>query len=621
MGVERVSEDDPADHQGPACEGGSRADEPRQRSPKTVETAGQEWGSDAIVDLLSAYDFEFVSLTPGASVRGLEESLVNYNDNDGPQILQTPHEFLSVSVAHGYAKATNEPTVCLLHNVVGTLNGSMGLFNAYFDRVPLLAISGTGPMKKSKRRPWIDWIHTALVQGNLVRDFVKWDSQPAGLKDALGELTRAHNIADTIPKGPVYLTLEHDIQERELDEPIELPNLQKRQPPTSPAPDPNAIDQASALLVEAEFPVLVVDQVGDTAEAVDALVDLAETLGAPIVDTFHHRFNVPSTHPMNCSGTDVIADADLIVALDTWALDTVLLEADIATHERTHITENVPVIDVGTQDLEKSSLVMGFEEPRETEISILADTRLALPRLIDAVGERLEENSTARERAENRCEVVSQRHRSQRDTWQDVAAERWAEDPISPPRLAGELWSIIEDEAWVVVNGTLRHWAQRLWDLEEFDQYIGGYSGGGGLGYGAGAAIGGALAYADSDRVPISLQSDGDLMMHLGALWVMGHYDIQLLSIVHNNQSFYNSTNHRMQLAEFRDRDASLERALIGTRINDPVPDYASIAESMGVSGYGPVEDPDELPAVLTEAWAEAKDGSPVLVDVVSAPR
>ena len=608
--------DEASEGDGPAARDGG----PRERTRRDVDVSDQQWGSDAIVDLLSAYDFEFVSFTPGASFRGIEESVVNYNDNE-PRVIETPHEFLSVSVAHGYAKATNEPAACLLHNVVGTLNGSMGLFNAYFDRVPLLAISGTGPMEKSQRRPWIDWIHTALVQGNLVRDYVKWDSQPASLEDALGELTRAHNIADTVPKGPVYVTLDHDLQERELDEPMELPDLDSRRPPTSPAPDPDAIDRAADLLVAADFPVLVVDQVGDSPETVDALLDLAESLGAPIVDTFHHRFNVPATHPTNCSGTDVIEDADLIVALDTWALDTVLMETDIATHERDRIVEDVPVVDIGTQDLEKSSLVMGFEETRDTALSVLADTRLALPLLADAVTERLDADSRAEERAEARFDAVAERHRAQRDEWQDVVEERWDETPISPPRLAAELWDVIADEEWVLVNGTLRHWAQRLWELDEFDQYIGGYSGGGGLGYGAGAAIGGSMAYADTDRVPISLQPDGDLLMHLSALWVMGHYDVQLLSVVHNNRSFYNSTNHRMQLADYRDRDASLERALIGTGIRDPVPDYASIAESMGVSGYGPVEDPADLPSVLAEAWEEAKAGSPVLVDVVSAPR
>lgn len=601
-------------------EGPRQSGRPNQRTPHAVDTSGQAWGSDAIVDLLEAYDFEFVSFTPGASVRGIEESLVNYNDND-PRVIETPHEFVSVSVAHGYAKATDEPAVCLLHNVVGTLNGSMGLFNAYFDRVPLVAIAGTGPMAKTQRRPWIDWIHTALVQGNLVRDYVKWDSQPASLEDALGDLTKAHTIADTPPKGPVYVTLDHDLQEHSLDEPMELPDLSKRRPPTSPAPDPAAVDRAADLLVDAELPVIVVDHVGETPAAVDALVEFAETLGAPIVDTFHHRFNVPATHPLNCSGTDVVEDADLLLALDCLALDTVLLETDTATHERTRLAADVPVIDVGTQDLETSSLVVGFEEPRDTELSMVAETRLAIPMLTEAVADRLDADPSARRRVDARADAVADRHRRQREQWQSVCEERWDETPISPPRLAAELWAVIADEEWVLVNGTLRHWAQRLWELDEFDQYIGGYSGGGGLGYGAGAAIGGSLAYEDTDRVPINLQPDGDLLMQLGALWVMGHYDVQLLSVVHNNRSFYNSTNHRMQLAEYRDRDASLERALIGTGIRDPVPDYAAIAESMGVSGYGPVEDPDDLPATLAAAWEEAKAGAPVLVDVVSAPR
>lgn len=594
---------------------------PATREYREVDVSGQEWGSDAIADLLKACGFEFVAFTPGASFRGIEESVVNYNDDD-PRVIETPHEFLSVAIAHGYAKATGDPAVCLLHDVVGTLNGSMGLFNAFFDRVPLLALSGTGPMKKSKRRPWIDWIHTALVQGNLVRDYVKWDSQPADVGDAPGEILRALSIAETLPKGPVYVTLDHDVQECALDEPIEIPDLDRHEPPTSPAPDPAAVERAADLLVAAECPVIVVDQVGDSPAAVDALADLAERLGAPVVDSLYHRFNLPSTHPMNCSGTDVVGEADCLLALDVWALDWTLTDVETATHGRTRLTDDdVAVVDVGTHDVEKSSLVMGFEERRAIDVPILADTRKAIPALAEAVDKRLAADPARAERADERYEQVAERHRDQRAAWRDAAEERWDETPIAPPRLAAELWDVVADEEWVIVNGTLDGWAQRLWEIDDFDQYVGGYSGGGGVGYGVGAAIGGALAYADSPRVPISLQSDGDLLMYLGALWVMGHYDLGMLSVVHNNRAFYNSTNHRMALAEYRGRDASEERARIGTGIWDPVPDYATIAEAMGVSGYGPVEDPDDLPAVLAEAWAEAKSGSPVLVDVVSAPR
>jgi len=187
--------------------------------------------------------------------------------------------------------------------------------------------------------------------------------------------------------------------------------------------------------------------------------------------------------------------------------------------------------------------------------------------------------------------------------------------------VAGEIWDVIEDEEWVLTNGTFRGWAYKLWDIDEYDQYIGSYSGGSGIGQGIGQAIGGALAYQETDRIPINLQPDGDLMFYPGGLWTIGHYGFPIFTVVHNNGSLYNSTSHRMTLAEHRGRDASFESALVGTGFYKPTPDYATMAESMGVSGFGPVEDPDELGPTLREAWQVVKSGDPVLVDVVCQPR
>lgn len=172
----------------------------------------------------------------------------------------------------------------------------------------------------------------------------------------------------------------------------------------------------------------------------------------------------------------------------------------------------------------------------------------------------------------------------------------------------------------MIVAGTLSGWSHRLWEIDEFDQYVGGMSGGG-VGYGIGAAIGGALAYTETARIPINLQSDGDLMQFLSGLWTVAHHDVSLFTVVHNNRCLYNSTRHRMDLAESRGRDASFERALIGTGLIDPIPDYAAAAEALGVSGYGPVEEPGDLGPALRAAWDEAKAGNAVLVDVVSQPR
>lgn len=587
-----------------------------------IDTTDQAWGSDYIADLLKAMDIPFVAFNPGASFRGIEESIVNYNDNS-PEVIEAPHECLSVAIAHGYAKATNKPAVCILHNVVGTMHGAMGIYNAWCDRVPVLALSGTGPMRKSKRRPFYDWVHSALVQGDLVRGYTKWDDQPWHIDGAAESLLRATKIADTKPKGPVYVTIDHELQECELDGPMAIPDISKFGTPSKMAPDPTAINEAASILVNAEFPVIVTDQVGDSRTAVDALVDLAETLGAPVLNGHRmggaHRYNFPNTHPLELSDTNVIERADVILALDVWALDYQTTKMDSVTRERTDLAADATLIDIGTHELRSSGLIPDQFPMQETDVGILADTELAIPALTDAVEERLDSNS--RERIAERTDEIASLHAARQAEWDAEVEEEWDDVPISLPRLAYELWEIIQDDDWVLVNGSLRGQAYKRWEVDEFDKSIGTYSGGGGIGYGIGAAIGGALAYRDTDRIPINLQPDGDLMYYPGGLWTIAHYDLPIFTVVHNNGSLFNSTNHRMVLANYRGRDDSFERARIGTGIWEPTPDYASMAESMGVSGYGPIEDPDDIADIATDAWEEVKAGNPVLVDVICKPR
>ena len=598
---------------------------PPERERQPVDVTGQEYGSDYIADFLKGYGFEFVTFNPGSSFRGIEESLVNYND-ETPRIIETPHEGLSVAIAHGYAKATGDPAVCILHNVVGTLHGTMGLFNAYCDRVPVVALAGTGPVQKSKRRPFFDWIHTAQIQGNLVRGYTKWDDQPVDVDGVADSLLNAINIADTPTKGPTYVALDHGIQEGELDEPIELPAFEKFEPPSRIAPDPAVVDRAADLLVDADLPVVLADSVGDSREAVDALVELAEALGAPVYHSHRvgtpHRYNFPNTHPLDLSGTDHYRDADVVLALDVWSPNFTLTDTDPATHEKTEaLRGEFALVDVGAHNTRTSGLVSDTFALRETELSIRADTALAVPALRDAVQSRLESDAAARKRAETRLDELAGVNAETRAGWQADAEAVRDETPISLPRAMSEVWDVIEDEEWVLTNGTFRGWAYKLWEIDEWDQYVGSYSGGGGIGQGIGQAIGAALAYEDTERVPINLQPDGDLMFYPGGLWTIGHYELPIFTVVHNNGSLYNSTNHRMNLAEHRGRDASFERALVGTGLYEPTPDYASMAESMGVNGYGPVEEPDELGPALRAAWDDVKNGEPALVDVVCQPR
>src|SRR5438270_589826 len=128
----------------------------------------KRWASDVIVDLLHAYELPYAALNPGASYRGLHDSIVNYGGNE-PLMMLCQHEETAVQIAHGYAKASGRPMVAILHNLVGLLHANMAIYYAYADRAPVFIIGATGPMDETKRRPRIDWIHTALVQGEAGR--------------------------------------------------------------------------------------------------------------------------------------------------------------------------------------------------------------------------------------------------------------------------------------------------------------------------------------------------------------------------------------------------------------------------------------------------------------------
>ena len=172
------------------------------------------FGSDAVAEALRALDIPFIALNPGASYRGLHDSLVNHLGNAAPQMLLCLHEEHAVAIAHGWAKVTGKPMLAAVHSNVGLFHATMAIFNAWCDRMPVIVLGATGPVDAAKRRPWIDWIHTAQDQGAIVRSFVKWDAQPASPAAAREALFRAAWLAGTAPvMGPVYVNLDAGMQE------------------------------------------------------------------------------------------------------------------------------------------------------------------------------------------------------------------------------------------------------------------------------------------------------------------------------------------------------------------------------------------------------------------------
>jgi acetolactate synthase I/II/III large subunit len=560
----------------------------------------RQYGSDLVALLLERLGVEYVALTPGATFRGLHDSLVNAG---GPQIVECLHEEISVALAHGYAKATGRPMAAALHDVVGLQHASMAIYNAWCDRVPMLLLGGTGPMDATKRRPWIDWVHTANVQGQQVRDYVKWDDQPGSLAAIPEALVQGFRLATAEPRAPVYVCLDVEHQEQEWPPELAEPDLERFAPYVPAAPERRAIDTVAHWLLEAERPVVVADLVGRSERAFDALVRLAELLALPVVDPegeyWKVSLNFPTRHPLNLSGdqTELLAEADLVLALEARDLFGVLGGPHPAR-----------VVHVSLAHLLTRSWTADYQRLQPVDLHVTADLGLA----VGAILARVRELGVGRVE-ERRARLVA-RSAERFAAWDRAAAE----PDLSVAHVARVVGEATAGRDRVLANGHLRNWAHRLWSLERPHQYLGG-QGGGGLGYGLGASLGAALAHRESGLLVIDLQTDGDALCTPSALWTAAHYRLPLLIVMENNRAYDNSVRHAERVAAARGRP--LENAGAGTLIDEPAVDFAALARSFGVHGEGPVTEAGELEGALARALRVVEEQRrPALVDVVTRP-
>lgn len=586
-----------------------------------TEKKSAEYGSDVIVDLMKAFDIEYAAFNPGATFRGLHDSIVNYGGNYKPEVIFCCHEEIAVALAHGYAKAKGRPMVAIVHNIVGLQHASMAIFNAWCDRVPVIVLGGTGPMNAKRRRPRIDWIHTALVQGNQVRDYVKWDDQPFNLGSVPESFIRGYRIATTEPMAPVYINYDADIQEDPLRESIEIPDVSRFAPPAPAQANPEALRRAAELLTSAGSPVIIADLLGRNPKSVAALTELADLLAVPVLDK-GGRFNFPTTHPLDVTGgaQEILQRADVVLALDVLDLYGSLTRVSKRTRACEYVTRpSVKIIHISMNDMLVRSWAADVQVLQPLDVPISADTAVALPELTRICRELTGADSSRKAAIEARRTEITKRHAAMRSKWEEEARSQAERKEISTAFLAYELGEAIKKEDWVLVNGTSNGWARKLWDFSRPGQYL-GTSGGAGVGYGMSASIGAALAHLDSGKLCVDIQADGDLLMTSSALWTAAHHKIPLLIVMHNNQSFYNSEEHGIEVAEFRRRP--VQNAGIGTHVDDPEVRFVKMAECFGVHGEGPVRLPSELRPALERALRVVKEKRlPALVDVISEPR
>jgi acetolactate synthase-1/2/3 large subunit len=591
-----------------------------------VLTSGRS-GSDFMVDVLKSLAFPYVCANPGSSFRGLQESIVNYGGNSAPEFLTCCHEESAVAMAHGYAKIEGKPLAILAHGTVGLQHASMAIYNAWCDRVPVYIILGN-TLDASMRYPGVEWVHSVQDASAMVRDYVKWDDTPVSLQHFAESAVRAYKVTMTPWQGPVVLVADSELQERPIAEhggPLRIPKLTLAAPPQA---DSAAVVELARMLVNAASPLLVADRAARTAAGLTHLVELAELLQAGVISSQPNtappiaagRMNFPNRHPLNQTlrTLPALADADVVVGLEVanffGTVNTYRDQVERTSKSATKIGAKLVTITAG--ELNSKSNYQDFQRYAEVDLALAGDAEATLPSLIEEVKRQL--TGDRRRAIEERGKKLAAASGAAMERARTDASYAWDAVPISTGRLAAEVWAQIKTEDWSLVNGALSGWPQRLFNFEKYYQYI-GVSGGSGIGYGAPAAVGAALANRKYGRLSVSLQNDGDLMYAPGVLWTAAHHRIPILFVMNNNRAYHEEVMHLQRMAARRER--GIDRAHIGNVLDDPGIDFAKLAQSLGVHAEGPVSDPKDLAPAIRRAIAAVKSGQPALVDVLTQPR
>ena len=576
-------------------------------------------GSDFMLDVIKSLNFDYVAANPGSTFRALHESIINYGGNKSPELLTCCHEESSVAMAHGYAKIEGKPMMVMAHGTVGLQHASMAIYNAYADRVPVYIVIGNvadGPWRRSD----VEWTHAVQDACAMVRDYTKWDDSPISLRQFADSAVRAYKIATTPPMGPTVIVADAVLQEEPVAEEdrrrLRVPRLSMTTPP---AGDTAAVAEIAKLLVAAESPLIVAARSARTPKGLQLLVELAELLQASVMDR-RQRMNFPTRHPLYGSGN--LAAADVVLGLevpDFWNVTHSQTPLNRMGMEVQSLTKpGAKLITISSMELLMKSNYQDFGQYNEVDIAVAADAEATLPALIEACKKLI---TPERKRVfEQRAARYAEAAKRNREQDLQLAAWGWDASPISTARMSAELWNVIKNEDWSLVSDVVFQswWPTRLWDFSKHYQFIGGH-GAYGIGYGAPAAVGAALANRKYGRLTVNIQSDGDLNYAPGVLWTAAHHHIPLLSVMHNNRSYHQERMFVADMAARAQRDVS--RVDIGNAITDPNIDYATMAKAYGMFSVGPIENPADLGPALKKAIDVVKRGEPALVDVVSQPR
>lgn len=571
---------------------------------KTAQHQDSEtlYGSDLIAEALREQNFPYICLNPGASFRGLHDSIVNHLCNQRPEMIVCMHEEHAVGIAQGYAKITDRALPVAVHSNVGLMHASMGIFNAWCDRAPMLVIGATGPVDAAKRRPWIEWIHTTNDQGGLVRGYTKWDDQPGSAEAAVESIRRGVFLANTRPCAPVYVNLDVSVQEAEIAERPHFDPVSLTAAAGDAEPPAEALEQAAGILARADRPFIFCGRGTRDIGAWQDRITLAEMLNARTTAHMKLAAGFPTTHPAFVAETgwrlkgrvlEEIRAADAILMLDWLDAGNTLKLAFPAGVERP------PVINVSNDFHIHRGWNMDYGGLPHVDVNIPTTPEPTVRRLI----ERLSEERPAPAPATLSFPALPSVSGNGEIGLMDLA----------------RAFATASENRKLSITGRPLGWPTNGNCIEHPHDFL-GHTGGGGLGAGPSIAVGAALGLREigSERRAVAILGDGDYTMGVTALWNAATLRLPLLFLVANNHSYYNDENHQIHIA--RDRGRPVENAPIGQRMEQPAPDLPALARAQGLEAGEPVTDLRDLPAALEKAFDRLEAGAAYVLDVHVRP-
>ena len=552
-----------------------------------MKRATVESTADAYLELLAARGVEYFFANAGTDFAPLIEAYARRSAQGqaSPRPITVPHEVPAVAMAHGYTMVTGRAQVVMVHVIVGAGNAAGGVINAARSNVPMLFSAGRNPITEagdagSRDRP-IHWAQEAFDQAGMLREFVKWDYELKRFDQLETVVDRALTLAQSEPRGPVYLTLPREVL-AERHEAIEYADPARAVVAAATLPDPRAIDEAAAMLAGARNPIVITKALGRDPAAVPALVRFAETLGAPVFDQFHTYVNFPQDHPLH-AGFEPL-DGRFEPAAHLSEADVILvLESDVPWFPQLNRPNpEARVIHVAVDPLFSRYPVRGFP----ADLALAGAPRLTLAALADALAGRVDPVAVA-ERRRRWTQAGARRREAALAKGQAARAEA----PLNMLWVSRAIGDVLDDRT-IVVNEYDLDPAQCTFTRP--GTYFAAPPSGG-LGWGLGAALGAKLASPERDV--ICCVGDGAYIFGspTASHFVSRAYNLPVLFVVFNNRT-WNAVKRAVQT--YAPDGWGVRTDAMPLTALEPSPDYEMLCQASG--GHGEkVEDPAALPDAL----------------------